>query len=222
MGRNIFVSYKYADNKVQRLSDLPWNESPKVRNYVDKLQSVLADWDHINLGEKDGESLANFADSTIETSLKEKIFRSSVTVVMISKGMKEIYLDEKDQWIPWEVSYSLREITRSDRTCRMNALLGIVLPDETGSYNWYYIENANCNCTTHGTGQLFEILRSNMFNMKSPSLSSCDGLTIHHGEFSFIKTIKWLEFLTNPDGYLDIALNIKNNKNLYDIKVNLG
>lgn len=222
MGRNIFVSYKYADSRVQRLPDLPWSESPKVRNYVDKLQTVLAEADHINLGEKDGESLADFADSTIETSLKDKIFRSSVTIVMISKGMKDIYRHERDQWIPWEVSYSLRDVTRNDRTCRMNAVLGLVLPDEYGSYDWYYTSNIACNCTTHHTDQLFEMLRVNMFNMKEPKLTTCQGMDIHHGEFSFIKTVRWSQFSTDPDSYLDTAIDIRDNKNLYNIKINLS
>lgn len=217
----VFVSYKYADNKVQKLPDLLWFETAKVRNYVDELQNILKQEDHINLGEKDGESLADFADSTIQTSLKDKIYQSSITIVMISKGMKENAIAEKDQWIPWEISYSLREVTRNDRTCRMNAILGLVLPDENGSYDWYYTENVNCNCTTHNTGQLFEILRVNMFNMKEPVKTTCNNLIIHQGEFSFIKTVKWNEFKKSPNYYLDKAVEIRGNKDYYDVKINV-
>lgn len=63
--------------------------------------------DNINLGKKDGESLEDFSDERIETSLKRKIRQCSITIVIISKGMKTND-DEKEQWIPWEVSYSLR------------------------------------------------------------------------------------------------------------------
>jgi hypothetical protein len=222
MGRKIFVSYKYKDDKVAPLVTKFMSGTKTIaRHYVDELQTILDYDDHINLGEKDGESLADFADSTIETSLKKKIFQSSITIVMISKGIKMSSESEKDQWIPWEISYSLREIRREDRTSRMNAVLGIVLPDENNSYAWYYTENTACNCTTQSTNKLFKILSSNMFNLKDPTTSVCNGLTIHYGEFSFIKTVKWDVFKGNRNFYLDKAVEIKENKELYDIKVNL-
>lgn len=228
MGKNIFVSYKYADTLVNTLNKTEfvylngkWFSIPratKVRDYVDELQSILNNEDHINLGEKDGESLKDFSEDYISSSLKDKIFRSSVTVVMISKGMKEIYSQEKDQWIPWEISYSLKEITRSDKTSRMNAVLGIVLPDEYNSYEWYYTVNLACNCTTHHTDKLFKILSRNMFNMKKPIETECNGLKIHHGEFSFIKTVKWEDFKEEPNMYLEKSIEIRNNKDIYEIK----
>lgn len=231
MGKNIFVSYKYADKLVCNLNKTEsinlggkWFSIPRatrVRDYVDELQSILDEEDHINLGEKDGESLKDFSEDYIVSSLKDKIFRSSVTIVMISKGMKEIYSLEKDQWIPWEISYSLKEITRSDRTSRMNAILGIVLPDENNSYEWYYTVNLACDCTTHHTDKLFKILNRNMFNMKNPTETNCNGLKIHHGEFSFIKTVKWEDFKKMPNLYLDKSIEIRNNKDIYDIKKNI-
>ncbi|MFC4477314.1 TIR domain-containing protein [Flavobacterium chungangensis] len=231
MGKNIFVSYKYADTFVNNLNKsdsvfiggnwLSFPRSTRVRDYVDELQVILDDEDHINLGEKDGESLKNFSEGYIESSLKNKIYRSSITIVMISKGMVEFFSDEKDQWIPWEISYSLKEVVRNDRTSRMNAILGIVLPDENNSYEWYYTQNVECNCTTHHTDKIFNILSKNMFNMKNPVNSSCGGIVIHHGEFSFIKTVKWNIFKNNPNFYLNKAIEIRDNKNLYEIRKNI-
>lgn len=231
MGRNIFVSYKYGDILVNSLnkSDLKIvygslqsvARRTRVRDYVDELQFILEKEDHINLGEKDGESLKDFSEGYIASSLKDKIYRSSITIVMISKGMVDALIEEKDQWIPWEVSYSLREVTRGDRTSRMNAVLGIVLPDENNSYNWYYTENPICNCTTHHTDKLFKILKTNMFNIKNPTESECNGLIIHHGDFSFIKTMKWEDFKIIPNYYLDKSIEIRDNKELYEIKINL-
>lgn len=231
MGKNIFVSYKYADTLVNSLKKrelayvngefITRDRLTRVRDYVDELQSILDNEDHINLGEKDGESLKDFSEDYIVSSLKDKIFRSSVTIVMISKGMKEIYSQEKDQWIPWEISYSLKEISRADKTSRMNAVLGIVLPDENNSYEWYYTENIPCNCTTHNTHKIFNILKANMFNMKNPTRSECGGLVINHGEFSFIKTVKWNEFKIYPNTYLNKAIEIRENNDLYNIKKNI-
>ncbi|MEX0720600.1 MAG: TIR domain-containing protein [Balneolaceae bacterium] len=102
MARNIFISYKYKDNQVAPFlaNQLSGVESI-ARNYVDKLQKYLKEEDHINLGEKDGESLEDFTDDTIKTKLKDKVRQSSITIVLISKGMKENGKPENEQWIPW-------------------------------------------------------------------------------------------------------------------------
>ena len=232
MGRKVFVSYKYKDEQVKDLGkrDLKMidgqillvSRPTRVRDYVNELQDKIGK-EHVNLGEKDGESLADFSDEQIETELKKKIYQSSVTIVMISKGMK-VAGDEKDQWIPWEVSYSLRSVTRADRTSQMNAVLGIVLPDKSGTYDWYYTSNPTCNSVTHHTGQLFEILRKNMFNIKEQEFRECSGTKIHiTDEPSFIKTVKWDDFmlLDSYDSYIDDAIKIRDNKESYDIKINL-
>lgn len=101
MGKFFFVSYKYSDSQVQNLPNIA---STTVRNYVDELQDMIEEEDHINKGEDDDESMESLADSTIGSKLGDKIFDSTVTIVMISKGMRE-NKPENEQWIPWEVSY---------------------------------------------------------------------------------------------------------------------
>lgn len=227
MGRKVFVSYKYKDVKVAKLQDYYYEEVDgrmiynqrltRVRDYVNELQDVIGK-DNINLGEKDGESLKDFSDSTIQSSLKDKIFNSSVTIVMISKGMKETVKPENEQWIPWEISYSLKEITRADRTSRMNAILGVVLPDETGNCDWYYTHNPICNSITHYTGQLFGILKNNMFNITEPETRECNGSIIKEGDPSFIETVKWDEFKIAYKHYIDKSIEIRDKNEEYNIR----
>lgn len=232
MTRKIFVSYKYADEQVPDLDmheqftnilgTIQLKRNTRVRDFVDLLQEKIGA-DHINLGEKDGESLAEFSDESIETSLKNKIFHSSVTIVMISKGMVSPDV-EYDQWIPWEISYSLRTVPRENKTSQMNAVLGIVLPDKDDSYDWYYTYNSVCNSITHNTGQLFEILKKNMFNAKYPEQTICNGSTINHGEPSYIKTVKWKDFMSGNsfDGYINTSIQIRDNKQAYNLYINLN
>ena len=62
--------------------------------------------------------------------------------MIISQNMKESG-NEDDQWIPWEISYSLKEINRNDRRKTPNAIIAIVLAENNGSYD-YYIEENKC------------------------------------------------------------------------------
>ena len=224
MGKKIFVSYKYADARVQHLDHMPWYETTTVRHYVDVLQSKLNAEDHINKGEDDGEDLSDFADETIWSKLRNKIYDSSVTIVLISPVMKEIWKSEKDQWIPWEISYSLRETTRSDRTSRRNGMLAVVLPDENGSYN-YAIERKNCcptGCNYCHTNKLFWILRENMFNQYQKDRLDCSqGDVVYNGWPSYIHLVRWEDFIGSINYWVSKAEEIQNHKEDYDIKVNM-
>jgi hypothetical protein len=214
MGKKIFTSYKYADSNVRALTGI---YSTTVRDYVDILQNKIDKTDNINKGEDDGEDMSTLADTTIASKLGDKIFDSTVTIVFISKGMKE-NIPEKDQWIPWEISYSLREQSRQDKNSKTNAVLGVVLPDNTGTYDWYYRENPACNSVTHFTNQLFTILRENMFNIKNPQTRICNGTTILEGESSYIKTVKWDNFIENINWYIEKALEIWRVRDQYNIR----
>lgn len=218
MGRRIFISYKYADKAV---CHLPSNYyfTTTVRDYVDIIQNELAKEDHINLGEKDGEDLSNFKDSTIESKLRDKIFSSSITIVLISKNMKDFFIAEDDQWIPWEISYSLQEKTREDRTSRTNAVLAVVIPDENNSYS-YFINNNNCctsGCRRLSTQSLFKILSLNMFNQKKKTSVSPRCPDVYIGNSSYISVVQWNDFKLDVTKYIEIACDINEHIEDYDI-----
>lgn len=216
MGRKIFVSYKYADTLVDDLPSVFFVKT-SARHYVDELQKLLAEDDHIYKGENDDESLEGFKDTTIESKLRGKIFDSSTTIVFVSKGMKETYIPESEQWIPWEVAYSMKVMQRGEKISGTNAVLAVVLPDENGSYSYFIEQNEACGSRTLKTNFLFQILKDNMFNIKNPETRECNGNTIFSGYSSYIHTVEWSDFKNNVSKYIEIAKSIQVNLNNYEI-----
>ncbi|APE06690.1 hypothetical protein BM528_13675 [Alteromonas sp. RW2A1] len=213
MARKIFVSYKYGDTNVESLSD-SFFVSTKARDYVTELQQLLSDYNEIYKGENDNEDLSDFKDSTIESRLRNKIFDSSITIVVVSRGMKAWFDDEKDQWMPWEISYSLRELSKNGRRSKPNGVLMLVLPDEDGAYDYYIKEKScpYCNCRTLKTDFLFGILRRNVFNSKSIEATDCDhhtGNPAYTGDHSYILSVKWSDFKKAPTTYLDRCAELR-------------
>lgn len=229
MGKKIFVSYKYGDTNVKNINDNYSMFTCKVRDYVTELEKLLKDkTEHIYKGESDGEDLSQLSESTIWEKLKYRIYDSSLTIVMLSKGMREIYKSERNQWIPREISYSLKEVSRVDSngnrvTSRTNALIAVVLPDVNGAYD-YFTSNKNCcstGCTFYNrnSGLIFSIMRDNMFNQKKPDTSVCNNRdTVYHGEFNYMLCVKWEDFIKNVDSYIDRAYAIQDNQDNYDIR----
>ena len=228
MGRKIFISYKYKDTNVRQIYDIWYsqNRNTRVRDYVDILQGLVGE-ENVNKGEKDGEDMSVLEDSTIQSVLGDKIYDSSITLVLISPHMKDPSLSETEQWIPWEISYSLREQSRNGRTSKTNAAMAVVLPDANNSYDYYIQEHTcpYCNTRTLLTGRLFKVLSVNMFNRYTPTYSTCP----HHaennrpetGECSYIPSVKWDDFIADIEGNLQRVERIKANIDAYDIKKNL-
>lgn len=198
MGRKIFVSYKYADDDVQQLY---YASKTTVRNYVDKLEEIIGA-NNIYKGEEDGEDMSSLADDTIWTNLKEKIFDSSITIVLISPKMKEFLKPEKLQWIPQEISYSLKNIVHNGRTSSTNGIICVVLPDYFGKYNYYI--NEYFWGITYNDNISFDIIKNNRGNYK-------------YGSGNYVITVKWEEFIKNFNKYIEDAINNRENVNDYVI-----
>ena len=154
MGRKVFVSYKYADTSVAPvLNSYHGYNTTTVRDYVDIIENRMGNTNCAYYkGERNNQDLSYLTEDMIWEKLKDKIYDSSVTIVLISPNMREIYRYDEDQWIPWEISYSLRNQSRNGRISYSNALLFVILPNSYGSYSYYQ------------SSSLFKIMRDNISN----------------------------------------------------------
>ena len=148
MGRKIFISYKYRDDDVKTIPNVLQPTWPC--DYVEYITNMVLSKDDISKAEKKDEDISYLSENEIWEHLKDKIFDSTITIVLISPNMKEPYKSQRSQWIPWEISYSIRETIRNDRKSHRNAILAVILPDKSGSYSYYNKNN------------LFPILKENI------------------------------------------------------------
>ncbi len=118
---------------------------------------------------------------------------------------------EEEQWIPWEISYSLKEHTRNGRTSLSNGLIAVVVPDEDNSYQYLITKNSDCNSRTIKKSILFEILQGNMFNAKEKEFRECNGSKIQTGNPSYTQIVEWKYFIKNITFYLDKASELNDN-----------
>lgn len=221
----IFISYKYSDRHVRQNDLCNWNHWISglengnyltARNYVDYLmEKVLTD--HINKAENNNEDLSHLTEEVIQQKLYNRIYDSTVTIVLISKNMKGVE-QEKFQWVPIEVSYSLKEKTREDRTSYTNGVLAVILPDESNSYD-HGIKSLNC-VTEIQTHNFFNIISSNMFNRKEHKRNICSICGEYHhynDDHSYIYPVKWDEFIQKPNVYINHVLSLKDRLNEFNL-----
>jgi len=215
-GKKIFISYKHKDADVLKLPDII---ETTARDYVNVLQEMFEETPHIFKAEEDDNDLSKFKDITIESKLRDKIYDSTVTLILISKNMWDKTVPEDEQWIPWEISYSLKKYKREGRASLSNALLAVVLPDKNGTYEHYMQDNScpTCKCRSLSRHKLFRMMKENMFNIKESKVQRSD--CANHpsdskpyiGYSSYIHSVKWDDFAKDDisiDKYLKIALDI--------------
>ena len=224
MGRKIFISYKYSDSDVKLIKG-EWWETNTVRNYVDEMEQNIDSSDHIYKAESDGEDLSELSESTIWERLKNRIYDSTLTIVLISKNMMVPWKLEKNQWIPREISYSLKEVSRINKngnpiTSKSNAILAVVIPDKNNSYEFFTYKKNCCDskCKILKIDTLYKILKKNMFNLNEDDKCDCEsGITIYYGDYNYISVVEWGDFIGNMNKYMDKAYEIQGKIDKYDI-----
>ena len=198
MARKTFISYKYSEAQTLR----------------DKILEALGDDATYYQGEtSDSPDLSDTSTDNIKRVLKDMMYDTSVTIVVVSPNM--IY----STWIDWEIEYSLKEITRADRTSRTNGIVGVVMK-YLGGYSWLRPQTKNSDgCISVSTNDyyLYDIIKKNRFN-QNPQEYSCDVCkTVNSLTGSYISLINEDDFLNDPQKYIENAYKKSQNINNYDI-----
>lgn len=215
MGYKIFTSYKYSDRNVAAIEG---GKNGTARDYVDWLQVHKYSGDDLNKAEIGDEDLSEFKDETIRTSLKNKIWDSSITLVLISPNMVDKYKRESDQWISWEIAYSLRAQHRADKNSLPNAIIAVVLPDYDGNYDYFIDENV-WDSQVRGilADKTFDIIYKNMFKQEEPDTEFINGRNVYFGDPGYISVVKWKDFVNKMHYYFDNALDLREKNKPRDI-----
>ena len=144
MAHKTFISYKYS-------------EACDLR---DDIIDALGDDASYYKGEtSDSPDLTDTSTENIKKNLKDMMYDTSVTIVIISPNMK------KSKWIDWEIEYCLKSITRKDRTSHTNGIVGVIMK-QNGGYSWLKttnIKDDGCSSSSYDSDKLYNIINNRGF-----------------------------------------------------------
>lgn len=188
MAHKTFISYKYS-------------ESVDLRDRIIKAMGE----DSIYYQGENGFS-PNKSDDTedvIWNYLKDMIWSTTVTIVILSPKMKE------SSWMDPEISYSLKKISRDGTQSQRNGVVAVI-KKENNSYGWfkYYYEGADGHgLMGYHENKIFDIISRNRRN-QNPPVYCCDKCrSIDPLTGSFISYVEEDEFLQNIDKYINNAFD---------------
>ncbi len=186
MAHKTFISYKYSD-----ASDLR-----------DRIIAALGKDATYYQGETSkSPDLTDCVTETIKDRLADMIFDTTVTIVVLSPHMTE------SLWIPWEIGYSIKNITREGRTSHTNGLVGVI-KKVNGSYNWFKGRSRNCHgdsTVVYYMGQVPDIVSECHYNSNPPQRHCSKCKTYDWLNGSYIAFVEEDAFLNDPQRYIDNA-----------------
>lgn len=186
MARKTFLSYKYSEAIALR----------------DEIINALGDDAKYYMGEtSESPNLSDTSTDCIKEKLKDMIYGTSVTIVIISPHMKE------SNWIDWEIEYALKSVKRGDRNSNTNGVVGVVMK-YNGDFNWLRPSKTNNDgCTSISTKNeyLYDLIADNRFN-QDPKEFCCDVCkTVDSLTGSYISLVDADDFLLDPNKYIENA-----------------
>lgn len=199
MAHKTFISYKYS-------------EARDLRDAI--IDSLGGDATYYKGETSDSPDLTDTTTENIKKVLRDKMYDTSVTIVIISPNMK------KSKWIDWEIEYSLKSTTRKGRKSHTNGVVGVIMKYD-GGYDWFRetrINDDGCHSVSYKESKVYDIINNNRFN-QNPKVYSCNKCkTVNSLSGSYIAYVDEETFLSNPSKYIDNAYDkSENDASGYDL-----
>ena len=198
MAHKTFISYKYSE----------------AQDLRDDIIDALGDDATYYQGEtSDSPDLTDYTTETIREHLKDMIFGTTVTIVILSPNMT------KSKWIDWEIEYSLREYSRKGKTSKSNGVVAVIQKNN-GGYDWLK------SITHHDDGhtsiyydesKMYSIINNNRFNQDPKEYSCSECKTVNALTGSYIAIVTEDDFLADPNKYIENAYDKCQNISNYKI-----
>ncbi|WP_404991294.1 TIR domain-containing protein [Cupriavidus pauculus] len=199
MARKTFISYKYSE----------------AQDLRDRIVDSLGDDAIYYRGETtESPDLTDTTAENIKNNLKDMMFDTSVTIVIVSPNMVQ------SKWIDWEIEYSLKEITRDERTSATNGVVGVIMKSG-GGYDWLTASQTNadgCSVRTIDGNKLYPIINNNRYNIKGDDGFACAHCkTYDRLTGSYISLVDEELFLKDPGFYIESAYDKSKKLDEYNI-----
>lgn len=199
MAHKTFISYKYSE----------------ARELRDEIIKALGDDADYYQGEtSESPDLSDTSTENIKKNLKDMMYDTSVTIVIISPNIK------KSKWIDWEIEYCLKHETRKDRTSHTNGVVAVIQKVD-GGYSWFKKSRTNtdgCQVNYYEESLVYDIINNNRYNQNPPHYSCNTCKCVNALEGSYIAYVDEESFLANPQKFINNAYNKSENDGAgYDI-----
>lgn len=192
MAHKTFISYK-------------WSEAQDLRD--DIITALGEDATYYKGETSESPDLTDTSTENIKKNLKDMMYDTSVSIVILSPNMKE------SKWIDWEIEYCLKDITRKDRTSHTNGIVAVIMKVDNG-YEWFKKRETNCHgssTVSYELDKVFDIISQNHFN-SNPERWHCDKCKTYDWlDGSYITFVEEETFLSDPEKYINNAYDKSEN-----------
>lgn len=198
MAHKTFISYKYS-------------EARELRDKI--IDSLGQDASYYKGETADSPDLTDRKTETIKQHLKDMLFDTTVTIVIVSPNMRQ------SNWIDWEIEYSLCNYNRSGKCSSTNGVIGVLMK-VNGRYDWIRSQTSHpdgCTSIGYSSSLLPDIMQGNRYNQVPKEYTCSQCKTIDRLTGSYISLVDEDEFLASPKRFVENAYEKSQNLWNYDI-----